>query len=517
MKVRYIFKNLLLAILLVFAFTGCDYDEEVIQELEVSREFAPVGLDARVRNQVNVELNWTVDESVERYIVEFSDDPEFNNIVETLEVTPQELPILVPMEGETVYFIRVKAQSDRGRDDSTWATTMAETLTEQIFLTGEPGDILAKEVTLRWTPGSEVTEIKLSPGDISHTITAEEKAAGVATITGLSSETNYTATLLYNSRIRGVQTFTTGIDIGTGILVTTEDDLFQMIADAEPGTILVLEPGDYTEQTGTITLDKSITLRGLRSFDKPMLNVNFELLAGAEDVAFIDLDIQGDGEGSSTLENFLAFSEAGNYNSLLISGCNIYDYAVSFIEGDETGAVLQSLIVENSIVYNVFTSGGDFIDFRSGDVLNIILRTSTFYNVAPGRDFIRLDASGISNDAGLTAEILIDSCTFYAVSNDDSRRLLYVRFVSNNVTVKNTLIVATESEGYADRSGIDESPTFSNNNYFNAPGFHDSSQYIYDDTNFTTLDPGFVDPSSGDFTITNQTLLDNNVGDPRWR
>jgi hypothetical protein len=59
---------------------------------------------------------------------------------------------------------------------------------------------------------------------------------------------------------------TTGIDIGAGILVTTEDDLFQMIADAEAGAILVLEPGDYTEQTGTITLDKSITIRGLRSF-----------------------------------------------------------------------------------------------------------------------------------------------------------------------------------------------------------------------------------------------------------
>ena len=128
-----------------------------------------------------------------------------------------------------------------------------------------------------------------------------------------------------------------------------------------------------------------------------------------------------------------------------------------------------------------------------------------------------MDASGTSNDTGLTSNILIDSSTLYAIADDDSRRLLYVRFVSNDVTVRNTLIAETDSEGYADREGIDESPSFSNNNYFNAPGFYDTSQYIFDDSNYFNLDPGFVDPSTGDFTITNQTLIDNNIGDPRWR
>ncbi len=518
MKVKYIFKSLLIVILLASAVTGCDYDKELIEELPVEREFAPVNLRAMVRNQINVELNWTVNENVNSYIVEFANDStSFDNIVKTLEVTPDELPVLIPLKSETFYSIRVKAISDRGLDDSSWATTTAQTLTEQIFIEGDPSDVKALEATLRWIPNSEVTEIRLSPGDITHTITQEEKASGIATITGLTSETEYTATLLNGSQIRGVKIFTTGIDIGTGILVTTEDDLLQMIAEASAGTILVLEPGDYTEQIGSITLDKSITIRGLRSFDKPLLNVNFEIVGGATDVALIDLDLQGDGEGSSTLQDAVRYTGPGNFNSLFISGCYIHDYARSFVAGNETDAILQTLTVENSIIYNVFTSGGDFIDFRNSDVLNINLLKSTFYNVAPGRDFIRMDASGTSNDTGLTANILIDSCTFYAVSNDDSRRLLYVRFVSNDVTVRNTLIVDTASEGYADREGIDESPTFSNNNYFNAPGFYDSSQYIFDNSNYTTLDPGFVDPSSGDFTITNQNLIDNNVGDPRWR
>jgi len=517
MKVRYIFKSLLIVILLATTVTGCDYDKELILELPVNRGFAPIALNAHVRNQVNVELNWTVNENVNSYIVELSDDTDFNNIVNTVEVDAAELPVLIPVESETLYNIRVKAISARGLDDSNWATTTAETLTEQIFIEGDPSDIRALEATFRWAPNSEVTEIKVSPGDITHAITPDEKANGVAVITGLTQETAYTATLFNGTKIRGVKTFTTGIDIGTGKLVTTEDDLLQMITDAVAGDILVLEPGDYTAQTGTVTLDKSITIRGLRSYDKPVLKLSFELVAGAEDVEFIDLDIEGEGLFSSSLNTFLEFTGAGNYNSLLISGCNIHNYSRSFVAGSQTDAILQTLTVENSIIYDFFTDGGDFIDFRDSDVLNVNLLTSTFYNCAPARDFIRMDAGGTSNDTGVTANILIDSCTLYAVSDDDSRRILYVRFVSNEVTVRNTLIANTASEGYADRLGIDESPDFSNNNYFNAPGFLDTSQYIFDDSSYFNLDPGFTDPSAGDFTISNQTLIDNSVGDPRWR
>ncbi|WP_324719940.1 DUF5123 domain-containing protein [Salinimicrobium sp. HB62] len=517
MRVKNIFKALLVTVLIAVTVTACDYDKELIEELPVEREFAPVNLRSFVRNQVNVELNWTLNEHADSYIVEFSEGPDFDNVVKTLEVREDELPVLVPLDSETFYSIRVKAISNRGLDDSSWATTTAQTLTEQIFIEGIDGDVKAKEATLRWVPGSAVTEISLSPGDIVHTITAEEKAAGVATVTGLTSETEYTAILLNGSNIRGVKTFTTGIDIGDGILVTPEDDLLQVIADAEAGAILVLEPGDYTAYTGTATLDKSLTIRGLRSYDKPLLQMNFELVGGAEDVALIDLELMGMGDGSSELQDVVRFTGPGNFNTLLISGSEIHDYSRSFIAGNETDAILQTLTVENSIVYNIFTSGGDFIDFRNSDVLNLNLIDNTFYNVAPGRDFIRMDASGTSNNTGVTANILIDSNTIYAAANSDSRRLLYVRFVSNDVIVRNTLIVNTESEGYADREGIDESPTFNNNNYFNAPGFYDTAQYIYDDSSYLTLDPGFVDPSTGDFTVTNQTLIDNQIGDPRWR
>lgn len=519
MKIKNIIK-LMLALILVFNITSCEitnYDQDVIEELSINREFAPVDLTARIRNQTTVELNWTIRDNVTNYVVEFSaDDPDFNTIFLSQQVTSEELPVQIRLEGETVYSIRVKAVSSRGLDDSTWAITTATTLTEQIMLPSEPGDIQALSATLRWEAGLNVTHFILEPGAIRYDISAQEKAAGIATITGLTSETEYSAILYNNSKIRGTAEFKTGIDIGNNTLVLPTDDIFQKIADAAPGDILLFEQGDYTAQVGRITLDKSITLRGLRPDFKPQLKVSFSIENGATDVSLIDLDLTGD--APSDLLDMLRYSGAGNYNSLLVSGCIVHDYDRSFIAASVTDAIVQTVTVENSIMTNILTNGGDLIDFRSSDVFNVNVNTSTFNNCAPGRDFFRIDDAGTSTQSGFTCNIVLESCTIYACSNSSSRRLMYVRFQDNKITVNNTLISDTASEGYSDQSRTDPNPTFFNNNYWNADGFFNSAQTISDQSGtYTVLNPGYVDAANGDFTITNQTLIDNAVGDPRWR
>jgi len=515
MKATYIFKSILVIVTLLITFTGCESQEELIEELQISREFAPVGLRSIIRNQTTVELSWTPDEKVEQYLVEVSEDAQFSTIAASVTVNSSDIPVQITLNGETLYYIRVKAISSRGLADSTYAFTEATTLTEQIFLPSEPGDILATEATLRWIPNSAVTQIVTNPGNIVHNITPQEAADGIAVITGLTGETEYTSQILNNTVIRGNTTYTTGIDIGTGILVTPTDDLFQMIADAASGDVLVLEPGDYTAQTGTATIDKSLTIRGLYSFDKPLLKISFAITGGATDVSLIDLDLTGD--IPLDLTDTVRYTGAGNFNSLLISGCNVHDYNRSFIAGSTTDAILQNLTVENSIVTNVLTSGGDFIDFRNSDVFNINVNTSTFNNCAPGRDFFRIDNSGTSAGMGFTCNILLENCTLYACSNSSSRRIFYVRFNANDITVRNNLITDTVVEGFSDQGGTDDTMTFSNNNYFNAPTLYDSSVARYDtSTSFGTLDPGYVDAMNGNFTVTTQSIIDDNIGDPRW-
>ncbi len=510
MKTKQILYKMVIALVLVVSVISCENPEELIEELQVSRAFAPVDIQAFIRKQTTVELNWTVSDNVQHYVAEFSEDENFSSIVETKIITPEELPSQTELIGETLYYVRVKAVSNSGLNDSSWATTTAQTLTEQLFISSEAGDIAATEATLRWVPDNKVTQLIVTPGDITYDITPQEAVDGVATISGLTGETDYTVTLLNDTVTRGVLTFTTGIDVGDNTLVLPTDDLFQMIADASPGDILLLEQGDYTDQTGSIELDKSITIQGLRVDFKPLLSVDFKITDGATDVSLIDLDL----DGKATIQDVVRYTEAGQYNSLLISGCNIHDYDRSFIAGNTSGVLVQSVKVENSIMTNIVTSGGDFIDFRSSNVLYISVTTSTFNNCAPERDFFRIDNAGDYAGQGLTCNILVDSSTLYACSNKDNRRILYVRFDANEIEVKNTLITHTAVEAFSDQGRTDENTEFNNNNYFEAPTLFTDGKVF--DSSASDLDPGYVNAEEGDFTLKKQTLIDNKIGDPRW-
>jgi len=521
MKTKYIVKGIIASVLLtfIFAVSGCEsYNEPLLDGIGNTREFSPIGLKATVRSQTSVELTWTVKEGENKFVVEFSaDDPEFKTIYKTLEVTANQLPILVPLEGETVYAIRVKTVTP-GLADSKWSVTTATTLSEQLFLPVQPIDVEAKQVTLRWTPNSSVTQITVAPGGIVRVITPAEKTAGAAIVTGLTGETAYTATLLNGAKKRGVVTFTTAIDIGTGILVKSGDDLMQKIADAASGAILVLEPGDYTaaNQIGAITLAKSLTLRGLRSYDKPKLHVNFVLATGSANVSLIDLDLKGDKGAAAAAVSVVKYNDNSvTYGALLISGCNIHDYGVSLISAGLAAAKIPSVIVENTVVTNVLTSGGEFIDVRGSQLAQLTLKNSTFNNCATSRYFIRMDA-GLT---GLTANVLIDSCTISNPNmvNTNAFSILYTRFVTTTITVKNTLFANTPAP-YT-KEAATPNPTFSNNNYYNSPNLNTTAGALANnrpDIAGTALDPQFVNAATGDFTIKNQTLIDNKTGDPRW-
>lgn len=522
MKAKYIVKGLLTMFLLLVLSAGCEsYNEAVLEDIGANREFSPVEITATIKNQTSVELNWTVKEGVDHYVVEFSaDDVDFKTIYKTVNVAPKELPVRVDLEGETVYSIRVKAISAAGLADSKWTITKATTLSEQILFAVADADIEAKQVTLRWTPNSSVTQISIMPGDITHTVTPQEKIAGVATVSGLTGETAYTATLLNGTKKRGIRTFTTGIDIGTGILVKPEDDLNAKITEAASGAILVLMPGDYTVFTGDIALSKSITIRGLRPADKPKLHVKFTLNTGTANLSLIDLDLDGAGIGDFS---FITINTpAATYGDILISGCYVHDYLRALIYGSVNAAKVNSFTVDNSIVKNVSTNAqAETVDFRNTYIASIVLKNSTFNSCSIGREFVRVDNAGLTG-TGLATNVLIDRSTLYNVSNNvAAKRILYLRFGSNTSTVRNTIIAGTTAI-YSNQNGTGTPttpPTFAANNYFNASLLYTvgaAAITVDKSTTFTTLDPQFANTATGDFTISNQTLKDNQIGDPRW-
>jgi hypothetical protein len=509
MKYKYIF-SIVLATVCAFSFVGCsDDDLTPVEELNFSRVLAPIGIEAFVRNQTTIELRWKLRKGVDTYVVEISKDSmEFKNIILTEEVSADELPYQVALEGDTRYSARVKAKGDDSLDDSKWTAITVVTDIVSILLPLPGENVEDTYATIPWQAGSDVTHFLINPGNLERPITDDEKAAGEATLENLQGNTTYTVTLYNGDQRRGIVTFSTIAEAN----VFPEDDLAQVIADAEPGAELILAGGVY-QFADMITINKSITIAGQRPHDKPVLNVAFTIAAGTGDVTLRNLEL--DGESWTTTFNLV---DAGSeYGTITLEGCNIHDYGRQLIYGN-AAVKLAGFVVNDCIVSNFVGSGGDFIDFRTAYVGEVTLTNSTFFNSPPARDFIRIDAAGAYTGTGLTTTVLIDHCTLYGVANS-ADRILYVRFADNVLTVRKTLIAATD--GYFTNQPTTSQPTCVNNNYFNADGFF-TPDYVSNakhDNSGThlTLDPGFVDAANGDFTVTNQDIIDAQIGDPRWR
>ncbi|MGO4772329.1 DUF5123 domain-containing protein [Flavobacterium sp. W22_SRS_FK3] len=523
MKKTNIFKGIVATSMLVLFSGSCDsYTEDVITELSTNREFSPTTVKAIVRNQTSVELSWDVKETIDHYVVEVSaDDPNFTTILKTLEVTGKELPVTLALEGETLYSIRVKAISGVGLQESKWSVITATTLSEQLFLPIQNTDIASKQATLRWTAGSNVTKIVVTPGEITHVITDEEKAAGVAIVTGLSPETNYQADLFNGNKRRGATTFSTGVDIGDGILIENAEELKAALETITSGAKLFLMPGDYQmlNNDGSlkteIALSGTITISSVPGKERPVLHCKISANAGTNNISLLNLVLDGSGiENASVIT--VSSSTAANFGDFLISGCSVHDYTRSILGATAAGnSTIASFTVENSEVTNVNTNNGaEFINVRNAYITSLVLKNSTFNKCSNSRDFIRMDA--VAAITGKTSNVLIDSCTFNLPDILVTNRFMYVRFANNICAVRNTLFSNTLAFYSSNQTGTTV-PTFSNNNYFNSPTFQDSTLASNKvDAAGTSLNPGFTNASAGDFTISNQTLIDNRVGDPRW-
>lgn len=525
MKNKYISNSFLIGLLSLAAFSCDDLADPLVEELEVGRAFSPTELTARIRSLTTIELDWRTRADASHYIVEYSEDSlAFTNIVRTITVAPDQLPVQQAFDGQTRYSARVKAVSAAGVEDSKWTAVTIMTELENIFLPIQDGDVGAVAVTLRWPANSDVTHVKIAPGNTERQITVEEKTAGVATVTGLTGETDYTVTLYKGTKQRGQIKFKTLIDIGDATAVHPGDDLSAVIAAATAGDVLVLFPGDYTVNTGaTIVLNKSISIKGLYPFNKPQLHVQFGIENSGTAVELRDLDLDGD----ALLTDVLRYNTPGvQYGALTIVGCNVHDFTRSLIGANANAAKVASITIDNCVMTDMITTGGDFIDFRNSHVTNLTMTNSTFDNCSPGRDFVRMDgvapAAGVSG-TGLTATVFIDHCTFYNVCNNltGTRRLTYVRFNANSITVKNSIVA--QSTGIYTNQASTTQPICANNNYFNAQRFHDTTVEVIaglkvdNSGTHKILDPGFTNAAGGNFTVSNQTLKDAQVGDPRWR
>lgn len=511
--------NYIAGCLLLGAVASCSDAPDELTSVDYDRLFSPTEIDTRIRNAVDVTVSWNAVDKATGYVLELylgttaGDTPLRTDEATTNSFTYEGL------EGETEYFVRVKAVGE-AITESKWVETDFETGAEQIFQAVANADLEATQVTLRWPAGEEADVITLTPADVEpYQITPEDIAAGCATITGLTPETEYTAVMTRGEKTRGTVTFTTPMDLGGATRLTPDMDFVAALEDAEAGTVFALEAGTYVipdekEAAGKLAISADVTLTAVDADNMPVINGSVALNNGASLTAS---NIIFDGTGTES--HAFDFVETGNCDHLSLSGCEIRNYSKGFFYLN-LATLVNTITVDNCLIHGVECSGSDMFDSRSGAYNSFTLSNSTVWNSCAARDFIRMDDAS-DNFAGVTPVITVTNCTLDGCSNNSSRRLLYVRFAGNSITFTNNMVsnMPDCGRGFSDNSAT-AVPTFSNNNYWNtknlvSDGGDGKAKFF--DADGTTLDPGYKDAANGDFTLSNEDLIYEEVGDPRWR
>jgi len=517
-----IFRKSALLGIAIAALASCSEPGDEITSITYDRNFSPTSFEAKVRNRTNVELNWNLADGVTSYNIEVYENDSLTfagSPVSTYTITPEEVPYTVMyLNGETKYSFRVQAITEGSSSrDSKWSGAYAKTEAEQIFETVDDADIKPTSVTLRWPAGQEAATITLTPGNIVYNVTQADIAAGAATITGLTPETNYTAVLARsNGKTRGTAKFTTGVVLEeTDILVKAGSDIVAAINNAPAGYRLVVEPGEYgiaaeaADFGGSVTISKPLVIKGLRKNEHPVIKGRLKVEADLT----ID-QITFDGKGTDGGQAF-DFSAEGQLDHFKITNSEIMNYTKGFYYINKAVKV-SSITISGCIMNGIVCDGGDMFDCRAGAIEKLTISNNTIYNSCAERDLVRYDDKS-SNFAGVAPVILIDHNTIVGACNTASRRILYVRFKGNSITFTNNIV--TNSVGNFSNQKNTAEPTFDNNIYFNADGFVTAganANALFVDSKGTILDPQFADAANGNFTIGNDNVKDTKAGDPRW-
>jgi hypothetical protein len=492
--------------------TSCSDVDDEIKSVTYSRLFSPTDVQARVQNKTNVRLSWEEVNGADAYTIELfaNDNLEFAGTPAATYNDITENPYTITgLMGETQYSVRIKAIG-QNIVESKWSGVSFETEAEQILQSIAEDDLKATEVTLRWPAGQTATEIILTPGDISHSVTADEISAGAATISGLSSETEYTAKLMNGTKTRGSIKFTTLIDFGDAIPVNEGDDLKSLLDEAKEGDSFILVSGEFNIENYVLT--KSVKIAGLKPSSKPIINGRFTV---ASDIASLTLsNIIFDGK--KTIDNILELTaEQGKLSTLNIDGCEIRNMAKHIIYNNKKGT-FGNITINNSIIDGIANDAGDGFDLRGGALTSLTVSNTTISNGI--RSLVRCQ---------VVADVTFEYCTFYNIcTNDDSNntglfrveksgsKLIINNCLAANIGLANPTNANSGTWGRADKLKADED--IKNIFYFNSPNLWTNSHKADFASFATEADPGFKDAANGDFSISNEDMIDKKIGDPRW-
>lgn len=514
-----IFKNIFnFSIAVLLLASGCKVNELEEVEPTFARTFSASGLKVTVLSKFNAMFSWDKSSNAKSYTLEIFETADFSGtpVRRVTDIAGNLVQYTVTgLDGDTKFYARLKAVSGT-TSDSNWKTVEFATDPEQLLNAVDAATIRSTSVTITWPAATAVTKLVLSPGDITHTISPSEMAAGSAIVTGLNPETLYTVKLYNGTKVRGNVTFKSGLNLSGYTEITNITELNAALAASGPQR-LALYGGTYLVN-GAVAVNKNITITSADPANKPIIvGAAFKVTSNAS-LTLNNVVLNGT---STTASTFVDYTEASDntYGALTVTGCEIYGYGKGLVYIN-VKALVESITFENNIIRDIACTGAGFIDFRTGFTKNFTMKNNTIYNITEdgSRYLVRIDAT--TNFATQTGNIFrAENNTFYNALNASARTYFYIRLTSVNLSFNKNIVSTTANAFSFQAASILTISERSANNYHDAPNFYSSTtSNARNDAsgNYTMLNPTFVNATGGDFTVGNEILKANKIGDLRW-
>ena len=506
--------------------------DPVVEELNFSRVFSPVELEAIISNTTTVTLTWSSVKNTDHYLVEIYDGANGSGAL----VHSEEVPVTensqvsysyVLPAGDTQFSARIKAISSlQGVDESKWSLVAFKTDPENLFQGYETYMSTMNGCIVQWEPGATATSLLFVHGgtQLPFTLSAEDLALGGKQVTGVPNGV-YEVRLMNGTFVRG----RTHVIIEGDVLVAPGEDLKTALDALPAGGVILLVNGASYPLSGVDTVRTSTKVRGILPGDLPKIylvtgggNHMFDIgtaMTASDSLVFENVDISCAYDDGATKHRGVIDQEGDAFTigAIKFRNCIIRNSGRSAIRlrGNAAGQVINNVEFLNCVMYDfAFDSHyGVLNGAATGNFINIKFVNSTIYKLRGG---IINYGSGVGCQS-----VMVDNCTFNETSMDATSARYFIDFGTSNtsagtIAISDCIFGQTSDKANGVRPG---SMTMTITGSYYTADFYDVAGPV---KNLMTASSGastalWKDPAGGDFTF-----LDTNfagiglAGAPRW-